>query len=104
MAFFKTTLPIIPDNVPIHHIDNTPQLKRAKGLFIAVLILNILYICFAFSFALSSIATAEGILLNYEEVMKDVMFYAYIVNFISVIGVFFCSFLHIKAKFEKESF
>ncbi|WP_334086396.1 hypothetical protein [Helicobacter typhlonius] len=104
MAFFKTTLPIIPDNVPIHHIDNTPQLKRAKGLFIAVLILNILYICFAFSFALSSIATAEGILLNYEEVMKDVMFYAYIVNFISVIGVFFALFYISKLSLRRRAF
>ena len=42
MALFEVNMPPIPDNIPIHTIEHTPLLKRAKLLWIGALILAVI--------------------------------------------------------------
>lgn len=96
MALFKVDMPPIPDNVFIHHINDTPLLKRVKTLFIAVICVNIILIAI-------TVATLD---INTISVATNQTTYiaVQIVNFCSIIAVFFAFFYLAKLSLRKNVF
>lgn len=92
MSLFSVNLPPLPDNIPIHRIEETPLLKLAKNLYL-----------FTFLLAIIGNMLLQVMVMNNGS-LETFLYINYIFNFVCILSLFFSFFCLCKLSLRKTLF